>query len=75
MVKHWFSSETAEPSLVTALKSLNNEFLNIFLALAEGEKDPRNLLIVFAIARVLLIEFDVVNHVEVGHPLTTRFPP
>lgn len=50
----------------SALKSMGQEFLIGYINLAEGEKDPRNLLVAFAIARVLLIEFDVKHHVEVG---------
>lgn len=45
---------------------MNDEFLTGYVALAEGEKDPRNLLLAFAIARVLLIEFDITHHVEVN---------
>jgi DNA repair/transcription protein MET18/MMS19 len=44
---------------------MNEEFLTGYISLAEGEKDPRNLLLAFAIARVLLIEFDIKYHVEV----------
>lgn len=44
---------------------MGKEFLSGYTALAEGEKDPRNLLIAFAIARVILIEFDIADHVEV----------
>lgn len=40
-------------------------FLDGYINLAEGEKDPRNLLVAFAIARVVLIEFDIHRHVEV----------
>lgn len=49
-----------------AMQNLREEFLNGYVALAEGEKDPRNLLLAFAIARVLLIEFDVSHHIEVS---------
>jgi Dos2-interacting transcription regulator of RNA-Pol-II len=42
------------------------EFLTGYINLAENEKDPRNLLIAFAIDRVILIEFDISHHVEVG---------
>lgn len=45
---------------------MGDEFLSGYVSLAEGEKDPRNLLVAFAIARVLLIEFDVKNFVEVS---------
>jgi DNA repair/transcription protein MET18/MMS19 len=30
-----------------------------------GEKDPRNLLTVFSILRVIMVEWDITNHVEV----------
>ncbi|KAH9943852.1 ARM repeat-containing protein [Amylocystis lapponica] len=38
-----------------ALKGMGNDFLSGYISLAEGEKDPRNLLLAFAIARVLLM--------------------
>jgi DNA repair/transcription protein MET18/MMS19 len=44
---------------------MRKEFISGYIALAEGEKDPRNLLTAFAIARVILIEFDITDHVEV----------
>lgn len=34
--------------------------------LVGGEKDPRNLMIVFSVIKVVLVEFDIVPHVEVG---------
>ena len=45
---------------------MDDEFLRGYLGLAEGEKDPRNLMLAFAIDRVLLIEFDVAKHIEVS---------
>jgi DNA repair/transcription protein MET18/MMS19 len=45
---------------------MGKEFLVGYLNIADGEKDPRNLLLAFSIDRVLLIEFDVSSHVEVG---------
>lgn len=48
-----------------ALKALGKKFVGNYIALAEGEKDPRNLVVAFAIARVILIEFDINEHVEV----------
>jgi DNA repair/transcription protein MET18/MMS19 len=30
-----------------------------------GEKDPRNLMIVFSILKVIMVEWDISNHVEV----------
>ncbi|KIP04531.1 hypothetical protein PHLGIDRAFT_191607 [Phlebiopsis gigantea 11061_1 CR5-6] len=65
-----------------ALKTMGNEFITGYVSLAEGEKDPRNLLVAFAIARVLLIEFDVKHYIEqlfnitfCYFPITFRPPP
>lgn len=33
--------------------------------LMTGEKDPRNLMIVFSILKVVMVEWDISNHVEV----------
>lgn len=44
---------------------MGEEFLKGYAVIAEGEKDPRNLLTAFAIARVILVEFDITDHVEV----------
>ncbi|KAK2463614.1 hypothetical protein APHAL10511_004365 [Amanita phalloides] len=64
------------------LKAMNKEFLDGYIFLAEGEKDPRNLLVAFAIARVILIEFDISRHIEslfnitfCYFPITFRPPP
>jgi len=45
---------------------MGKEFLAGYLNVADGEKDPRNLLLAFSIDRVLLIEFDISSHVEVS---------
>ncbi|KAG6865136.1 hypothetical protein C0991_004873 [Blastosporella zonata] len=65
-----------------ALKQLGKAFIAGYITLAEGEKDPRNLLVAFAIARVILIEFDISEHVEAlfditycYFPITFRPPP
>jgi DNA repair/transcription protein MET18/MMS19 len=44
---------------------MGDRFLSGYIALADGEKDPRNLMITFAIARVLAIEFDISSKFEV----------
>jgi DNA repair/transcription protein MET18/MMS19 len=54
------------------MKGLGTEFLRCYIDLAEGEKDPRNLLLAFSIVRVILIEFDISNHVEVRAGLLHR---
>lgn len=33
--------------------------------LMTGEKDPRNLMMVFSILKVVMVEWDITNHVEV----------
>ncbi|KAJ3780088.1 Dos2-interacting transcription regulator of RNA-Pol-II-domain-containing protein [Lentinula aff. detonsa] len=74
-----------------AMKDMNDEFIGRYIALVDGEKDPRNLLVAFAIDRVILIEFDIANFVEVCYaqlfpslyfnitfcyfPITFRPPP
>ncbi|TFY73800.1 hypothetical protein EWM64_g10212 [Hericium alpestre] len=65
-----------------ALKTLGNEFLAGYVNLADGEKDPRNLLIAFAIARVILVEFDIKDKIEdlfnitfCYFPITFKPPP
>ncbi|PCH36357.1 ARM repeat-containing protein [Wolfiporia cocos MD-104 SS10] len=65
-----------------ALKGMGREFLSGYISLAEGEKDPRNLLLAFAIDRVILLEFDVSAHIEdlfnitfCYFPITFRPPP
>ena len=45
---------------------MGDEFIRGYVNLAEGEKDPRNLMLAFAIDRVLLIEFDAEKFIEVG---------
>ncbi|KAJ8481644.1 hypothetical protein ONZ51_g5860 [Trametes cubensis] len=65
-----------------ALKTLGEDFIRGYIGIAEGEKDPRNLLLAFAIDRVLLIEFEVQKFIEdlfnitfCYFPITFRPPP
>ncbi len=44
---------------------MNNTFLAGYVGLADGEKDPRNLSLAFPLARIICIEFDIAQHVEV----------
>ncbi len=48
---------------------MGDRFLSGYIALADGEKDPRNLMVAFAIARVLVLEFDTSAKFEVRAPL------
>lgn len=50
---------------------MGREFMLGYLKLAEGEKDPRNLLVAFAIAKVILLEFEIEDFIEV--PLLFSF--
>ncbi|TFK51878.1 ARM repeat-containing protein [Heliocybe sulcata] len=65
-----------------ALKNIQTQFVPAYIALVNGEKDPRNLVLCFAIDRVLLLEFNVKNHIEdlfnitfCYFPITFRPPP
>lgn len=57
------------------LKDMGSEFLKCYLALAEGEKDPRNLQIAFALDRILLLEFDITDLVEQFYDITFCYFP
>lgn len=48
-----------------ALKKLGKPFIEGFVALMTGEKDPHNLMLCFSILKVILIEFDIVGTQEV----------
>lgn len=50
-----------------ALKRLGREFIKGYAALAEGEKDPRNLMMSFSIIRVVLVEFDIEGCIDVRY--------
>jgi hypothetical protein len=41
------------------------EFLNSYTKMLDGEKDPRNLMLLFSMDRVILLEFDVKDVIEV----------
>ncbi|RMZ86901.1 hypothetical protein DV736_g5870, partial [Chaetothyriales sp. CBS 134916] len=65
-----------------ALKDMGDQSLAGIAALVNGEKDPRNLMLVFSMLRVLIVEWDISRHVEVMFdsvyayfPITFRPPP
>ncbi|KAJ9107913.1 hypothetical protein QFC19_002656 [Naganishia cerealis] len=65
-----------------ALKKMGDDFVVSYVKIAEGEKDPRNLMLAFSIMRVVLIEFDPYLHLEdlfdivfCYFPITFRPPP
>ncbi|KAF9069802.1 ARM repeat-containing protein [Rhodocollybia butyracea] len=47
-----------------AIQNMNDDFIGRYVALVNNEKDPQNLMLAFAIDRVILIEFDIANFVE-----------
>ncbi|EJD43759.1 ARM repeat-containing protein [Auricularia subglabra TFB-10046 SS5] len=46
------------------LKNMGDKFLAGYINLADGEKDPRNLILSFAMLRVILVEFGIERHVD-----------
>lgn len=44
---------------------MGDESLVGIVNLMTGEKDPRNLMLVFSILKVVMVEWDVSNHAEV----------
>ena len=44
---------------------MGDDFLKAYISLADGEKDPRNLMLVFSIDRVICIEFDISRQTDV----------
>lgn len=59
-------------SSMAALKSMGGKFVTGLVDLVGGEKDPRNLMIVFSVVKVVLVEFDIVAHVEVSTQIRAR---
>ena len=49
-----------------ALKSLGDESIIAITDIVANEKDPRNLMVVFSILRVVIGEWDISKHAEVG---------
>ena len=49
-----------------ALKDLGKEFVVGVTDLVSGEKDPRNLMIIFSVLKAVMIEWDISEHAEVG---------
>lgn len=65
-----------------ALKELGNESIVGITDLVSGEKDPRNLMVIFSILRVVMVEWDIPGHAEMlfdsvfcYFPITFRPPP
>ncbi|KOC15226.1 DNA repair/transcription protein [Aspergillus flavus AF70] len=66
----------------SALHSMGDHSLVGIVDLMTGEKDPRNLMLVFSILKVVMVEWDISNHAELlfdsvynYFPITFRPPP
>ena len=51
-----------------ALKELGNESIIGITDLVSGEKDPRNLMVIFSILKVVMVEWEISGHAEVWRP-------
>ncbi|KAL8832121.1 MAG: hypothetical protein Q9191_000443 [Dirinaria sp. TL-2023a] len=65
-----------------ALKEMGDEFIVGVTDLVSGEKDPRNLMIIFSILKAVMVEWDISSHAEpmfdsvfCYFPITFRPPP
>ncbi|KAJ5660414.1 hypothetical protein N7507_006865 [Penicillium longicatenatum] len=65
-----------------ALREMGDDSLMGIVDLMTGEKDPRNLMMVFSILKVVMMEWDITNHAELlfdsvynYFPITFRPPP
>ncbi|WVQ96214.1 hypothetical protein IAU59_003318 [Kwoniella sp. CBS 9459] len=59
----------------SALKAMGTAFVNSYTKMVDGEKDPRNLMLLFSIDRVILLEFDVKDHIEDFFDITFCYFP
>ncbi|TIB39716.1 hypothetical protein E3P86_00986 [Wallemia ichthyophaga] len=66
----------------STLKALGGSFLSGYISSIKGEKDPRNLMLIFGMNTVILIEFDTMSHSEslfdvifCYFPITFKPPP
>ena len=49
----------------SAIKDLGDEALIGIINLVSGEKDPRNLMLIFSVLKVVMIEWNINSHAEV----------
>lgn len=47
------------------MREMNDESLIGIVDLVSGERDPRNLMIVFSILKVVMMEWDISGHTQV----------
>ncbi|OAX79958.1 hypothetical protein ACJ72_05717, partial [Emergomyces africanus] len=65
-----------------ALRDMGDESLVGIVDLVSGERDPRNLMLIFSMLKVLMVEWDISNHVQAlfdsvynYFPITFKPPP
>ena len=54
------------------LKAMGDESLVAIADVVAGEKDPRNLMIIFSVLKVIMVEWDISGHAEVVRFYTSR---
>jgi DNA repair/transcription protein MET18/MMS19 len=57
---------TPRLTLTPAFKAMGPEFISSYCKMVDGEKDPRNLMLLFQIDTVILREFNVAPQIEVS---------
>lgn len=58
------------PEALRTLHETNHDFLSQFILYFDGEKDPRNLMVVFSILRVPMTEWEIGADAQVTTPLS-----
>lgn len=53
---------------------MGEEFILGITHLVAREKDPRNLMVIFSFLKVILVEWDITNHVEVKPSGRSKYP-
>lgn len=56
-----------------ALRDMNDESITGILDIVSGERDPRNLMVVFSILKVIMVEWNISNYVQVCHYFSPLF--
>ena len=62
---------------IIALQQLHDsskDFLSRLVAYLDGEKDPRNLMIVFSVLNVPMVEWDISDHAQVRDRMSSENP-
>lgn len=60
------SALTNSFQLTPAFKGMGADFISSYCKMVDGEKDPRNLMLLFQMDAVILREFNVAPHIDVS---------